>query len=209
MGSSDLRWFAGVVLAVASAGSFAQQKMSLQDAASKAVITHPEVKARLHTFRAAGHERRVGFGGYLPTLDVIGVVGRGDLDDPLITTNLSSYSYNNVTFVARQMLFDGLATRNDVKRLDHAKRVRYFELLDTSETAALEAVRAYNDVLRYRRLLAFAEENYATHRIVTDQITQRAKQGVARGVDLELSVGRLALAESNLITETSNLHDVS
>ena len=38
---------------------------------------------------------------------------------------------------------------------------------------------------------------------------QRAKVGVGRRVDFEQAGGRLALAESNLLTEISNLHDVS
>ncbi|MEP7299425.1 MAG: TolC family protein, partial [Burkholderiales bacterium] len=40
-------------------------------------------------------------------------------------------------------------------------------------------------------------------------IQSRFKAGVGRGVDLEQANARLALAESNLVTETSNLHDVS
>ena len=107
------------------------------------------------------------------------------------------------------MLFDGFATSNDVKRLDHARRVRYYELLDVSETAALEAVRAYQDVLRYQTLVEYAEENYAQHKLVYDQIGERTKSGVSRGVDLETASGRLALAESNLLIDTANLHDVS
>jgi adhesin transport system outer membrane protein len=84
-----------------------------------------------------------------------------------------------------------------------------FELHDASENAALEAARAYLDVLRYRRLVTLAEENYVRHRSVFDQIQEKVKAGVGRRVDLEQAAGRLALSESNLLTETSNLHDVS
>jgi len=107
------------------------------------------------------------------------------------------------------MLYDGFATRNEVKRLDSARQVRLFELFDASETAALEASRAYLDVLRYRKLVGFAEENYVRHRALFEQIQKRAQAGVGRRVDLEQASGRLALAEANLLTETANLHDVS
>jgi adhesin transport system outer membrane protein len=33
--------------------------------------------------------------------------------------------------------------------------------------------------------------------------------GVGRGVDLEQAAARVALAQSNLVTEVSNLHDVT
>ena len=42
-----------------------------------------------------------------------------------------------------------------------------------------------------------------------EQIGQKVQAGVGRRVDLEQAAGRLALAETNLITDTSNLHDVS
>ena len=46
------------------------------------------------------------------------------------------------------------------------------------------------------------------HRFYHDQIQSRFKAGVGRGVDLEQAAARVALAESNLTTETANLHDV-
>ena len=64
-------------------------------------------------------------------------------------------------------------------------------------------------MLRYRHLVELARENWATHREVFGQIEDRVKAGVGRRVDLELAAGRLALAQSNWLTETSNLHDVT
>ena len=204
----QLKWGAVLALMAISHGAGAQQNTSLQNAVSQAVLKNPEVLAKWHAFGAAGQERNVGFGAYLPTVDVIGALARVRLNDPLVTTD-DRFMQDNVSVVLRQMLFDGFATPNDVKRLDHAQRVRYFELLDMSESAALEAVRAYQDVLRFQTLVGYAEENYAQHKIVYDQINERTKKGVSRGVDLETATGRMALAESNLLTETSNLHDVS
>ena len=60
------------------------------------------------------------------------------------------------------MLFDGL--RLESSRLDKAKLVRYYELLDASENVAPEASRAYLDVLRYRFLNNLAEDNYVQHK---------------------------------------------
>ncbi|MGP3376940.1 TolC family protein, partial [Escherichia coli] len=44
---------------------------------------------------------------------------------------------------------------------------------------------------------------------VFDQTERRVKAKVARAVDLEQIAARLALAEANLLTETSNLHDTT
>ena len=203
-----MKWCVAAALIAMAGGAAAQQRMTLQDAASKAVLKNPEVLAKWHAFGAAGNERDVSYGGYLPTLDAVVAKGRTHLIDQLDTT-IPRFTSDNVSLILRQMLYDGYATSKDVKRLDHARRVRYFELLEISESAALEAVRAYQDVLRYQTLVEYAEENYAQHKLVYDQISERTKKGVSRGVDLETASGRLALAESNLLTETSNLHDVS
>ena len=96
-----------------------------------------------------------------------------------------------------------------MSRLGHERLARYFEVLDITEQTALEAARAYYDVLRYRRLVALAEDNFVQHRSAFNQINSRVRAGVGRGVDLEQAGARLALAESNLSTEVSNLHDVS
>jgi outer membrane protein, adhesin transport system len=54
-----------------------------------------------------------------------------------------------------------------------------------------------------------AEDNYVQHKYASLQIQSRVKAGVGRGVDAEQANARLALAESNLVTETANLHDVT
>src|SRR5690606_18579959 len=120
-----------------------------------------------------------------------------------------TYNVNQATLTLTQMLFDGFSTRNEVTRLDHAALARYFELRDISENMTLEVVRAYADLARHRELVRLAEENFAQHRVVFDLIQERVTSGVGRRVDLETSSGRLALAETNLLTEISNLHDVT
>ena len=123
----------------------------------------------------------------------------------------SSVSYNNslTTLQLRQMLFDGFSTSTNVSRLGHSRLASYYALLSASDQIALETVGVYLDVLRYRELVTFARENYATHADVHARIEGRVKGGVSRGVDLEQAAGRMALAESNWVTEVSNLHEVS
>lgn len=69
-------------------------------------------------------------------------------------------------------------------------------------------MKAYIDALRYRDLVQYAKDNYVIHKQLFDRIQERVAAGVARKVDLEQATGRLALAEANLLTETTNLHDV-
>ncbi|MBI4998772.1 MAG: TolC family outer membrane protein [Rhodocyclales bacterium] len=195
-----------VGLAIGTSTFALAQQNTLKSVAQTAVLSSPEVLQKWHAYQAADAEKDVAAGGYLPRVDLAAGIGRENRDDPIM---VKDYSRRSTTLSLTQMLYDGFATRNEVQRLDHARQVRYFELLDASETVALEATRAYADILRYRKLVALAEDNYIRHRAVFEQIQKKALAGVARRVDLEQAAGRLALAEANLLTETSNLHDVS
>lgn len=178
---------------------------TLKEAAQQAVLSNPEIRAQMHAFESSDAEKDVAFGAYLPRLDVNAAVGRDRYQEPI--TDERNRRTTNVTLT--QMIYDGFATSNEVARLDYARRVRLYQLYDVTETTTLEVVRAYADVLRQRELVTSAEENYVRHRAVYEQIQRKTSAGVGRRVDLEQASGRLALAESNLLVDTSNLHDVS
>ncbi|MDP4300264.1 TolC family outer membrane protein [Leptothrix discophora] len=181
----------------------------LKDAAQRAISSNPEVTARLNAFRASVDEVGVARGSYLPKVDLSADAARIRDRFDNRTPQSTSMTSTGIALTATQLLWDGLSTVNQVQRLDHARLVRYFEFIDASEQTALESARAYFDVSRARKLVQLAEDNYVQHRQVYEQIQSRVKAGVGRGVDLEQVGARLALAESNLATETANLHDVT
>lgn len=190
-------------------GAHAQNHEILKAAAQKALTTNPEVTARFNAYRAAADAVDIARAGYYPRLDLNASVGRDRDTISSRSPESQSISRSGAALSLTQLLWDGLATQGEVGRLGHEKLARYFELIDATEQTALEAARAYYDVLRYRRLVQLAEDNYVQHKSAFNQIQSRYKAGVGRGVDLEQAGARLALAESNLSTELSNLHDVS
>jgi len=197
------------VLALACAAAHAQADLGVTHAAQKAISSSPEVAAKFNAFRASADEVGSASAGFLPRIDVTADLGR--TEDRITSRNPADQGLNRggVALNVTQMLWDGMATGNEVARLSHNKMARYFEFLDATEQTALEALRAHHDVLRYRRLVSLAEDNYVQHKYAYDQIQSRVRAGVARGVDQEQSGARLALAESNLVTEKANLHDVT
>lgn len=198
-------------LAVLATNPLAAQEstsMTLKEAAQAAVLKSPEVQARWHAFREVAEEVGVAEGGFLPKVDLSAGIGRQKTVQNDVGTDIS-YSGNESTLSLRQMLFDGFATSNEVKRLGKARLVRYFELLDSSENVALEAGRAYLDVLRYRDQVVLAEENYIQHQAAFEQLRRRAESGVGKRVDVDQAASRLALADVNLTTVYANLHDVT
>ena len=186
----------------------AMQHFTLKEAAQAAVLKSPEVQARWHAFREASEEIGVARGAFLPKVDLSAGSGRQQTEQKRIGLD-ASYTGNESQISLRQMIFDGFATSSEFKRLGKAKLVRYFELLDASENIALEAGRAYLDVVRFRQQVFLAEENYIQHQAAFEQLKQRAESGVGKRVDVEQAASRLALADVNLTTAYANLHDVT
>ncbi|MDR1661780.1 MAG: TolC family protein, partial [Azoarcus sp.] len=180
---------------------------ALLDAVRKAVVSNPDVQAAWHGYHAATAAQDAARGGYLPQVDLNASAGHRWRKDP--HQDKDDWNYSGAALELNQMIYDGFATSSEVSRMGYQRLVRYYELLDASENAGLEVTRAHADVERQRELVGHAKANYAAHKQLYDQINNRTTAGVSRRVDLDQAAGRLALAESNLLTEVSNLHDVS
>ncbi|HSI43510.1 MAG TPA: TolC family outer membrane protein [Methylotenera sp.] len=187
--------------------SSAESLVTLKDMVEKTVSSNPEVQSRYHRFLDSGFEQEAVRGGLFPKL---GIQSNLRTDNNSITyPNGTNTPTSSTDLVLNQLIFDGFATSSEIKRLGHANRVRYYELQSAMQNTTLEFMRAYIDTLRYRELAQFAKDNYVVHKQLFDKIQERVNAGVARKVDLEQATGRLALAEANLSTELTNLHDVT
>lgn len=199
----------GLMAAASIAHAQSQPRaLTLRDAVERAVLKNAEVRFRHQNFLASIAEQDVARGGWRPRIDLDANTGRKNTLSP---GQASAADYDNTatTLTLRQTLFDGFATSKDVERLGFAKLASYYDLLSASDQLAQESAKAYMDVLRYRELVNLARDNYATHADVQAKLESRVKAGVGRRVDLEQAAGRMALAESNWLTEAANLHDVT
>lgn len=176
----------------------------LTEVIRQAIETNPEVRATWHQFLAAGHDKSSALGGYKPSLDATARYGL----DHRNYGPVGEYDGYDGELTLTQMLYDGFQTKSAVQRLEEQQLVSYFELLGQIEDTSLDALSAYLDVARQRELLELARDNLQTHQDVYEQVSASAQAGVARAADLEQINGRLALAEANLFTVASNLHDV-
>lgn len=178
-------------------------------AVTRAVISSPKVNAEWYNFQATREAERGARGGYLPSVDLTSEWGQEQREAPLIDFGGDSYSRDATRLSVTQMLFDGFATRDEVRRLGYQKLSRYYQFRRASESVALEAAEAFIETLKFQKLVAFAEDNLEVHKAVYDRIAERAGGGVSQGVDLDQARARVALAESNLVTERTNLYDVN
>lgn len=190
--------------------AYAAPAVDLKAVVEKAILENPEVQGKYKLFSAAGNEKDVAKSAWRPTIDLNNSSTDGTTYNGYAGMRQDAgYTSSATTLQLRQTVFDGFATSREVRRLGHAHVGAYYDLVATSDKIALEAARAYLDVQRYRALVELAKENYATHADIHARLDARVKAGVGRRVDLEQASGRMALSESNWLTEASNLHDVT
>src|SRR5690554_1754668 len=194
----------GVALLASCMMSNAASAQSPREFALTVIETNPQIQATWHEFLASSQDLRQARGGYLPSVDLSATTGRVDQEN-----SPSDYTRNQAQLSVSQLLFDGFRVRHEVGQAHQYQLIRYYELLDTAEQVVMEGMAAYYDNIRYRELVTLAQDNLDNHQRVLGQIEDRVGTGLSTNADLSQITGRRALAESNLMTETSNLHDVT
>lgn len=183
------------------------QGVSLQKVVEQVLMTHPEIQVRFQDLTSSLEGQNVARGALRPQITAQGWVGREWRSNTEAGAD-ADWNRTGWNLQLRQLIFDGFASSSAVRQLGFEKLSKFYDLRATTETLANEAIGAYLDVQRYREMERLAGDNFATHQVTLGQLRERQQSGVGRGVDLEQSSGRVALAQSNLMTETNNLNDV-
>lgn len=180
----------------------------LQQVVDRAITTNPEINARYHDFISSLEDQNIARAGWRPQITASGWVGKEWRSN---IKNSPSYDWSRPgwNLELRQLIFDGGATTNRIRQFGFEKLSRYYDLRASTNNVANETVAAYLDVQRYRNMQSLAQDNFSMHQTTLNQLRERQQSGVGRGVDLEQANGRLALAQTNLMTESNNLNDVS
>jgi len=183
---------------------------TLHGAVAKALASNPDIFIQVNERRARNEEVKRAKAGYLPTLDLNSGIGSERSRNS--STRASGQDYRTLTrqegsISARQMLFDGFATKNEVARQKARVSSTAYTVQSVAENTALDAAEAFLNLLRNDTLLKLAQANLEAHERSYDQIKIRSDAGVGRRADLEQISGRLALANSNLIAAQSNYDD--
>src|SRR5690606_22093618 len=146
-------------------GMVAAQARSLQESIEKAVLTHPEVKARFHDFQSTLHGQAVTRAGLLPEVTVQGWTGR-EWRAGTVDRRAADWSRHGYDLELLRLLYDGFSTRNTAQQEGFEKLSAYYELSETVDSLAMEAAYAHLDVVRYRLMEGLARDNFDAHQTI-------------------------------------------
>lgn len=187
-------------------GGGSVQGETLQNEIKYALQTNPEIRAVAYNRLARDQEVVQAKGGYFPTLDASLSTG---LDRRMHTfaSDPTTTRPKATILSLRQNVFQFGATQSEVRRQEARVQSEAYLLQGTSENVALQASRVYLNLLRNMELYDLARENLLNHERIADQMKLRSASGVDRKADFDQVMGRLALAQSNVVVTTANIAD--
>jgi adhesin transport system outer membrane protein len=187
---------------------------SLEETVAMALDTHPDIRQSFARFKSKEEEVNQAKAGYLPTIDITAGYGYEYTDSPGNRRTALGFDDGDTELgrgefgvSLRQMIFDGMFTRHEVERTKFEASAEQWALISTAEDLALSVSQAYVNYLKTGQLIALAEKNVSSHKIIFAQIKERTDSGLGSIADFSQISGRLARANSNLIAARNNNQD--
>lgn len=184
--------------------------LTIEEAVSQAVNSNPAVLSAGASARASVHDLRRARGGYYPSLDFDAGYGPEDTNSKqlkLAGNDRGTMDRRETGLTARQLLWDGFATRSEVERRVALLNAADYSLSDTREAIAFRAAESFLDVIRARELVKLARDNVASHEKMLGNVKAKSDRGVGNRADVEQAVARIALARSVLTAREGALRE--
>lgn len=178
---------------------------TLREAVAATMRTNPEIQIAAKQRSADNEQVPQAQSGYYPSIDINAGYGRESADN--FSSNFQSDTLwrTDLGITARQPVFDGWATRNDVKRTKAKTNADAYRVWGTAEDQALATVQTYLDILRNEELVAVARKNVGSYERAYSTINNLNEKGVGTEADVNQSSGRVDLARSNLKSAENSL----
>ena len=181
--------------------------LTVDEALVHVINTNPEIRERIENYRAVEQDREIAFSGYLPVVDVQAGIGKKRYDETIPDFGTDNYEYTEAFIRARQNLFHGFGTQNDVEQQDMRIISAEYYLMEKVSQLGLEMIDRYLEILKTRKIVDLAIENHEVHKEYYSKIKERTGSGAGTQGDMEQISGRLALSHSNVIIAKNNLLD--
>ncbi len=183
--------------------------IELNEFVADTIIAHPQIREQIHVFREVEKDQDIAVSGWHPSVDLEASTGSYETESPTTGQVERDYESYRAELSVTQNLFNGFDTEYQLKQTAARARSALFQIYDAADNVALQAIQAYMDVLKQKRLVALAETNVSSHERILSQIRERNDSGVGRRSELQQTEGRVARAHASLIAQQNNLQDAA
>lgn len=189
---------------------------TLQEAATLTLKNNPTVLASQAAERRSEHAIGGAWAGYLPSLDVIGNAGVGNVENSTTRARAAveegvddDQDNNPYGYAVRvnQELFSGFSTKYGVEAAEQRKAAATSDLMATHEMMSLKTAEVFLGVLRAQKVLELSKENVEEHLKTLNKERERAEKGTGNYGDVSQAESRLAQAEERKVRLLGQLED--
>lgn len=210
--SSMFRGIRFLVLAgVALAWGATASAQSLERELGTILVDHPQIQGAMKSIEAARAGINRARGPMFPKINAVGDSGPEKVDTP---STRSSESGNDVTrthivggVTVTQNLFNGFATTTQVRTAQISKALAEVTLRGTTQQVLWEAIQAYVDVLKQKRLIEIGRETERTIQQQLELEDERVQRGTGITVDVLQAKSRLQISKEKRINYEGALQD--
>jgi len=181
--------------------------MSITEFVQKSVKTHPKIKVKQEELNAQKEFLKVTRSDYLPSIDLSYSVGPETTKTIINQRKTANLTRQEASANLKWNLFSGLDTMYGVKEQEALILSAGDNVKESANTLAIEAVKAYIDVLKNQELLEIAKENVQVHEKYLHQIKTKVDAGVGRSSDYKQTLSRLEHAKSTMFLAEQNYNN--
>ena len=206
------------ILAVTLGAAFGvtlAQAQPLEKELSELLATHPKIKQAEMSLESSNADVDNARADYFPTLNISGDLGPHMIDSPserLNDPDAKPWVKTRQTIAAeiKQNIFDGGLIRSQVRVAEINREIAEISLEGARQNTMFEAIKAYIDVLRQRRLVEMALENERTSQKQLNLEDERVRRGSGVAVDVLQAKSRLQIARERRVGYEGGLqHSIS
>ncbi len=183
--------------------------LDLSTVVADSISAHPQVNEKIHIYRQILSDKDIAGSGFRPSVDLEASTGVFNTESPATGNEAIDYESSRVELSVTQNLFNGFDSSAQQEQTKYRAISALYDIYDTADNIALDAIKAYLNVIKEQRLYELAVENVNSHEGILAQIRERINSGVGRRSQLQQTEGRVARAHASLIAQQNNLQDAS
>ena len=183
----------------------------LSEAIQKALNSNPQMQSARAGITIAEAQLKQMQGAYYPTIDLALQSGKEHTNKPGAPPEGGDPTMfkQDHSLTLTQKLFDGGMTDSVVERSEKMLNNARIHQRDIEGTISINVIESWYELYRLQQVIKLTEENVAKHKLVFEQIQQKAEAGAAAQAELALAEGPYILSLTALVANKGLYRDAT
>ena len=178
--------------------------IALNDALEDVLKTHPDILERQKVYNAAVLDMKAASVGLKPVGIVEGQLGRQGIHNSSTKFSHQTDVVYGAKVTIRKVLNDGGRTRFSTRAQKALAKATLHSWVNVANTVCFQTIERYLIVLKAQELMGLAKDNVEIHELLKENVKSRMESGKQGRSEFERVLGRLAAAQSRLITRQND-----